>query len=174
MKYQGCLDELIYEGQGLSWWFNLGLGWQVYWWGYIKWSNKLQPHPNLKQLSIKNYPSVRFPNWLGDPSVFSLESHVPWASGLWQLLNIATTWASNPYEISTNLKDEWSGVWVVSLCKCFLSIPKDTVIWGYVELEEMVMLWRIPSSPEAFYTIVFQTHWEINRTASLIGGTSNS
>ena len=105
---------------------------------------------------------------------FSLESHVPWALGLWQLLNIATTWATNPYEISTNLKDEWSGVWVVSLWKCFLSIPKDTVICGYVELEEMVMLWRIPSSPEAFYTIVFQTHWEINRTASLFGGTSNS
>ena len=39
--------------------------------------SRLQPHPNLKQLSIKNYPSVRFPNWLGDPSVFSLESHVP-------------------------------------------------------------------------------------------------
>ncbi|CBI24810.3 unnamed protein product, partial [Vitis vinifera] len=36
--------------------------------------NQLQPHPNLKQLSIKNYPGVRFPNWLGDPSVLKLVS----------------------------------------------------------------------------------------------------
>ncbi|KAL6328491.1 hypothetical protein AAG906_038685 [Vitis piasezkii] len=31
--------------------------------------NSLQPHPNLKQLSITNYPGARFPNWLGDSSV---------------------------------------------------------------------------------------------------------
>ncbi|KAJ9685832.1 hypothetical protein PVL29_017768 [Vitis rotundifolia] len=36
--------------------------------------NQLQPHPNLKQLSIKNYPGVRFPNWLGDPLVLKLVS----------------------------------------------------------------------------------------------------
>ncbi|CBI24815.3 unnamed protein product, partial [Vitis vinifera] len=30
--------------------------------------NSLQPHPNLKQLSITNYPGARFPNWLGDSS----------------------------------------------------------------------------------------------------------
>ena len=36
--------------------------------------NQLQPHPNLKQLSIKNYPGVRFPNWLGDPSILKLVS----------------------------------------------------------------------------------------------------
>ncbi|KAJ9685216.1 hypothetical protein PVL29_017301 [Vitis rotundifolia] len=34
--------------------------------------DKLQPHPNLKQLSITNYPGERFPNWLGDPSVLNL------------------------------------------------------------------------------------------------------
>ncbi|WKA01830.1 hypothetical protein VitviT2T_020087 [Vitis vinifera] len=36
--------------------------------------NKLQPHPNLKQLSITNYPGEGFPNWLGDPSVLNLVS----------------------------------------------------------------------------------------------------
>eukprot|EP00261_Vitis_vinifera_P032016 XP_019073259.1 PREDICTED: putative disease resistance RPP13-like protein 1 isoform X4 [Vitis vinifera] len=36
--------------------------------------NKLQPHPNLKQLSIKHYPGEGFPNWLGDPSVLNLVS----------------------------------------------------------------------------------------------------
>ncbi|XP_034704787.1 putative disease resistance protein At3g14460 isoform X1 [Vitis riparia] len=36
--------------------------------------NKLQPHPNLKQLSIRNYPGEGFPNWLGDPSVLNLVS----------------------------------------------------------------------------------------------------
>ena len=33
--------------------------------------DKLQPHPNLQQLSIISYPGVRFPNWLGDPSVLN-------------------------------------------------------------------------------------------------------
>ena len=33
--------------------------------------SKLQPHPNLKRLSIINYPGLRFPNWLGDPSVLN-------------------------------------------------------------------------------------------------------
>ena len=33
--------------------------------------NKLQPHPNLKRLSIENYPGVRFPNWFGDTSVLN-------------------------------------------------------------------------------------------------------
>ena len=33
--------------------------------------DKLQPHPNLKRLSIINYPGVRFPNWFGDPSVLN-------------------------------------------------------------------------------------------------------
>ncbi|RVW93556.1 putative disease resistance RPP13-like protein 1 [Vitis vinifera] len=36
--------------------------------------NKLLPHPNLKQLSIRNYPGVRFPNWLGNPLVLNLVS----------------------------------------------------------------------------------------------------
>ncbi|KAJ9685831.1 hypothetical protein PVL29_017767 [Vitis rotundifolia] len=36
--------------------------------------NSLQPHPNLKQLSITNYPGARFPNWLGDSSVLNLLS----------------------------------------------------------------------------------------------------
>ncbi|WKA01825.1 hypothetical protein VitviT2T_020083 [Vitis vinifera] len=36
--------------------------------------NKLQPHPNLKQLSITNYPGEGFPNWLGDPSVLNVVS----------------------------------------------------------------------------------------------------
>ncbi|XP_059590786.1 putative disease resistance protein At3g14460 [Vitis vinifera] len=36
--------------------------------------NKLQPHPNLEQLSITNYPGEGFPNWLGDPSVLNLVS----------------------------------------------------------------------------------------------------
>ncbi|KAL6328102.1 hypothetical protein AAG906_033384 [Vitis piasezkii] len=36
--------------------------------------NKLQPHPNLKQLSLRNYPGEGFPNWLGDPSVLNLVS----------------------------------------------------------------------------------------------------
>ncbi|KAJ9685229.1 hypothetical protein PVL29_017308 [Vitis rotundifolia] len=35
---------------------------------------KLQPHPNLEQLSITNYPGEGFPNWLGDPSVLNLVS----------------------------------------------------------------------------------------------------
>ena len=33
--------------------------------------DKLQPHPNLQQLSVISYPGVRFPNWLGDPSVLN-------------------------------------------------------------------------------------------------------
>ena len=33
--------------------------------------DKLQPHPNLKRLSIKNYLGVRFPNWFGDSSVLN-------------------------------------------------------------------------------------------------------
>ena len=33
--------------------------------------DKLQPHPNLKRQSIKNYPGVRFPNWFGDTSVLN-------------------------------------------------------------------------------------------------------
>ncbi|KAJ9685230.1 hypothetical protein PVL29_017309 [Vitis rotundifolia] len=36
--------------------------------------NKLQPHPNLEQISITNYPGEGFPNWLGDPSVLNLVS----------------------------------------------------------------------------------------------------
>ena len=33
--------------------------------------DKLQPHPNLKRLSIINYPGVRIPNWFGDTSVLN-------------------------------------------------------------------------------------------------------
>ncbi|RVW59739.1 putative disease resistance RPP13-like protein 1 [Vitis vinifera] len=69
MKDKSYLDELIFD------------------WGYMRTSgvtqsgatthnilNKLQPHPNLKQLSIRNYPGEGFPNWLGDPSVLNLVS----------------------------------------------------------------------------------------------------
>nr|CAN66640.1 hypothetical protein VITISV_013554 [Vitis vinifera] len=34
--------------------------------------NNLQPHPNLKQFTITNYPGVIFPDWLGDPSFSNL------------------------------------------------------------------------------------------------------
>ena len=33
--------------------------------------DKLQPHPNLKRLSIRNYPGLSFPNWFGDTSVLN-------------------------------------------------------------------------------------------------------
>ncbi|XP_034703209.1 putative disease resistance protein RGA3 [Vitis riparia] len=36
--------------------------------------NKLQPHPNLKKLSIISYPGVTFPDWLGDLSFSNLGS----------------------------------------------------------------------------------------------------
>ena len=36
--------------------------------------DKLQPHPNLKQFSLVNYPGVTFPDWLGDPSFLNLGS----------------------------------------------------------------------------------------------------
>uniref|UniRef100_F6HK62 R13L1/DRL21-like LRR repeat region domain-containing protein n=1 Tax=Vitis vinifera TaxID=29760 RepID=F6HK62_VITVI len=29
--------------------------------------NNLQPHPNLKQLTIDGYPGITFPDWIGDP-----------------------------------------------------------------------------------------------------------
>ncbi|RVW67003.1 putative disease resistance RPP13-like protein 1 [Vitis vinifera] len=34
--------------------------------------NNLQPHPNLKQFTITNYPGVIFPDWLGDLSFSNL------------------------------------------------------------------------------------------------------
>ncbi|RVW70955.1 putative disease resistance RPP13-like protein 1 [Vitis vinifera] len=40
--------------------------------------NNLQPHPNLKQFQITNYPGVIFPDWLGDPSFSNLLYLVLW------------------------------------------------------------------------------------------------
>ncbi|RVW67014.1 putative disease resistance RPP13-like protein 1 [Vitis vinifera] len=40
--------------------------------------NNLQPHPNLKQFTIKNYPGAIFPDWLGDPSFSNLLCLVLW------------------------------------------------------------------------------------------------
>ncbi|KAL6311934.1 hypothetical protein AAG906_025678 [Vitis piasezkii] len=34
--------------------------------------NNLQPHPNLKQIKIRNYPGVILPHWLGDRSFSNL------------------------------------------------------------------------------------------------------
>ena len=43
--------------------------------------SRLQPHPNLKQLSIIKYPGVTFPDWLGDPSFLNLGSLKLWGCG---------------------------------------------------------------------------------------------
>ncbi|KAJ9687557.1 hypothetical protein PVL29_016159 [Vitis rotundifolia] len=40
--------------------------------------NSLQPHPNLKQFKITNYPGVIFPDWFGDPSFSNLSSLELW------------------------------------------------------------------------------------------------
>ena len=70
MEGKSQLDELI-----LNW----ESGWSINGSGIIQQHDattadildKLQPHPNLKRLSIRNYPGVRFPNWFGDPSVLN-------------------------------------------------------------------------------------------------------
>ena len=70
MKGKSQLDELI-----LNW----ESGWSTNDSGIIQQHDattaaildKLQPHPNLKRLSIKNYPGVRIPNWFGDTSVLN-------------------------------------------------------------------------------------------------------
>ena len=70
MKGKSQLDELI-----LNW----ESGWRTNGLGIIQQHDatiddildKLQPHPNLKRLSIINYPGVRFPNWFGDTSVLN-------------------------------------------------------------------------------------------------------
>ena len=36
--------------------------------------NNLQPHPNLKQLTIDGYPGITFPDWIGDPLFSNLVS----------------------------------------------------------------------------------------------------
>ncbi|WKA00383.1 hypothetical protein VitviT2T_018739 [Vitis vinifera] len=36
--------------------------------------NNLQPHPNLKQLTIESYPGITFPDWIGDPLFSNLVS----------------------------------------------------------------------------------------------------
>ena len=70
MKDKSQLDELI-----LNW----ESGWHTNGSGIIQQHDattddildKLQPHPNLKRLSIENYPGVRFPNWFGDTLVLN-------------------------------------------------------------------------------------------------------
>ena len=70
MKGKSQLDELI-----LNWEF----GWHTNGSGIIQQHDattanildKLQPQPNLKQLSIINFPGVRFPNWFGDTLVLN-------------------------------------------------------------------------------------------------------
>ena len=70
MKGKSQLDELI-----LNW----ESGWSTNDSGIIQQHDattddilgKLQPHPNLKRLSIINYPGLRFPNWFGDTLVLN-------------------------------------------------------------------------------------------------------
>ncbi|XP_034703857.1 putative disease resistance protein At3g14460 isoform X2 [Vitis riparia] len=82
MKDKSYLDELIFD-----WDYKSYLDELIFDWDYLRTYgvtqsgatthdilNKLQPHPNLKQLSIRNYPGEGFPNWLGDPSVLNLVS----------------------------------------------------------------------------------------------------
>ena len=83
MKEKRHLDELALK------WSNEGLKWGDEGWGgeALKRSNvdtndviqcgvlnNLQPHPNLKQLTIERYPGKTFPDWIGDPLFSNLVS----------------------------------------------------------------------------------------------------
>ena len=70
MKGKSQLDELILNWK--SGWRTNGLGIiQQHDATTVDILDKLQPHPNLKRLSIRSYPGVRFPNWFGDTSVLN-------------------------------------------------------------------------------------------------------
>ena len=138
--------------------------------------SRLQPHPNLKQLSIK-YPGVTFPDWLGDPSFLNLGSlelsgceNCSTLPPLGQLPCLEHLEISNMKGVA-RVGSEFYGNSFSSLQPCFPSL-QTLIIFIHGQLGDMVMLWRqtwrIPSSPEAFYVELSQTHWGITNTPSSI------
>ncbi|RVW79844.1 putative disease resistance RPP13-like protein 1 [Vitis vinifera] len=97
--------------------------------------NYLQPHSNLKRLTIHMYGGSRFPDWLGGPSILNMVSLRLWVG-------------------IERVGAEFYGTDSSSTKPSFV-FPKISIISGYAKMEGMVVFgrprWRIPSSQGALY-----------------------